>query len=179
MTAPPEGSPGVDILIAEDDALMRENLRTLLEMEGYHCEETADGRTALEMARRSPPRCAILDLVMPGMDGFTVARRLRADPRTCHIHIHCLTGIADAASREEAEKAGFESYMTKPVDPSQLLRIVRGEATEPETVLEESGLSLDEARDLLDRWENAGYRELEAHYKEGQGFIVRGIRPAS
>ncbi len=112
------------------------------------------------------------------MDGFTVARQLRADPRTRDIHIHCLTGITDPAAREAAEQAGFETYMTKPVNPSQLLRVVRGKVKEPETAVEQSGLSLDQARRLLDLWENAGYRGLEASYKEGVGFTVRGVRPA-
>ncbi len=166
----------MDVLIAEDDALMRENLRALLEMEGYHCEEADDGRTAVEMARRSLPRCAILDLAMPGMDGFTAARELRADPRTRGIHIHCLTGITHASAREEAEQAGFETYMTKPVDPLQLLGVIRREMKEPAAV-EASGLSLSEARELLDYWENAGFGELKADYEEGKGFTVRGVRP--
>jgi len=172
MTARP-----VDILIAEDDPLMRQSLRSLLEKEGYLCAEADDGRAAVELARRSPPRCAILDLVMPGMDGLTVARQLRADPRTREMHIHCLTGVSDPSTRERAEEAGFDSYLVKPVDPSQLLRIIRGEAADAETVVEKSGLSLDAARDLLDQWENAGCRDLEASFKEGAGFTVRGVRP--
>ena len=177
MTAHPAEAGPVDILIAEDDALMRQSLRSLLEKEGYHCAETGDGRAAVELARRSPPRCAILDLVMPGMDGLTVARQLRADPRTRDMHIHCLTGVSDPSTREKAEEAGFDSYLVKPVEPSHLLRVIRGEAADADTVVEESGLSLDKARDLLDWWENAGYRDLETSFKEGAGFTVRGIRP--
>jgi CheY-like chemotaxis protein len=177
MTATRAAEAGpVDILIAEDDVLMRRSLRRLLEQEGYHCAEAGDGRAAVEMARRSPPRCAILDLVMPGMDGFTAARQLRADPRTRGIHIHCLTGVADLSAREQARQAGFESCLTKPVDPSQLLRLIRKQMTEPLAV-EASGLSLTDARDLLDYWENAGYQQLKADYEEGKGFTVRGVRP--
>jgi CheY-like chemotaxis protein len=174
-TQPAEAGP-VDILIAEDDVLMRQSLRRLLEQEGYHCAEADDGRAAVEMARRSPPRCAILDLVMPGMDGFTVARQLRADPRTRGVHIHCLTGVTDLSAREEARQAGFETYLTKPVDPSHLLRLIDKEMKEPVAV-EASGLSLTDARDLLDYWENAGYQQLKADYDEGKGFTVRGVRP--
>ena len=86
MTAPPAGSRAVDVLIAEDDALMRQSLRTLLETEGYRCEEADDGRTAVEMARRSLPRCAILDLAMPGMDGYTAARQVRRPAHPRHPH---------------------------------------------------------------------------------------------
>jgi len=62
-------TPVVDVLIAEDDAPMREGLRQLLEGRGYHCVEAADGLRAVELARRCPPRCVLLDLAMPGLDG--------------------------------------------------------------------------------------------------------------
>jgi CheY-like chemotaxis protein len=177
MTATQILESPVDVLIAEDDVLMRRSVRALLENEGYHCAEVDDGRAGVELARRSPPRCAIVDLAMPGMDGITMAHQLRADPRTRDIHIHCLTGITDASTREEAEKAGFESYMTKPMDPLQLLQVIRQGMNRP-VVVEASGLSLTDARDLLDQWENAGYRELEASCKEGTGFSVRGVPPS-
>jgi two-component system, OmpR family, alkaline phosphatase synthesis response regulator PhoP len=179
MTASPEETRPVDVLIAEDDPLVRQTVRRLLEAAGYHCAEAGDGREAVELALHSPPRCAILDLVMPGMDGLTAASQLRADPRTRGMHIHCLTGVPDPSSRALAEEAGFDSYQTKPFVPSQLLGVIRGEAREAETVVERTGLSLDQARDLMDDWENAGYRDLEADYKEGAGFTVRGVRPAS
>jgi CheY-like chemotaxis protein len=177
MTARPAESGPVDILIAEDDPLMRQSLRNLLEREGYHCAEADDGRAAVEMARRSRPRCAILDLVMPVMDGLTVARQLRADPRTREMLIHCLTGVSDPSTRERAEEAGFDSYMVKPVDPSQLLRVIRGEVGHAETVMEKKCLTLEEAREILDQWENAGCHDLKASFKEGEGFTVRGVRP--
>ena len=58
----------------------------------------------------------VLDLGMPELDGFAVARRLRTDPRTAHAHVHCLTGRTDPASRRQAEEAGCELFLTKPVD---------------------------------------------------------------
>ena len=176
MTAPPAGSRAVDVLIAEDDALMRQSLRTLLEMEGYRCEEADDGRTAVEMARR---RCRGAPSWTWRCREWMAARRpvSCADPRTRGIHIHCLTGITDSSARKRAEQAGFETYMTKPVDASQLLGVIRREMKEP-VVVEASGLSLAEARDVLDYWENAGYQDLEASHEEGKGFIVRGVRPA-
>ena len=177
MTATQIMEPLTDVLIAEDDVLMRRSVRALLENEGYLCAEVDDGRAAVELARRSPPRCAIVDLAMPGMDGIATAQQLRADPRTRDIHIHCLTGITDASTREEAAKAGFESYMTKPVNPSQLLQVIRKDMNRPVAV-EVSGLSLTDARDLLDQWENAGYGHLEAFCKEETGFSVRGVPPS-
>jgi len=91
-----EKDPAVDVLIAEDDELLRLSLRLLLEQEGYTCAEAATGREALEAAHRHRPRCVLLDLGMPELDGLAVTRLLRSDPRTRAAHIHCLTGEADA-----------------------------------------------------------------------------------
>jgi CheY-like chemotaxis protein len=115
----------VDILIADDHDLTRWHLRQLLEREGFTCAEAGNGQEAVELARRRLPRCILLDLAMPIKDGFTVARRLRADPRTCGTHIHCLTGYPDQATHREARQAGCELILTKPVDMSALLTVLR------------------------------------------------------
>src|SRR2546421_96841 len=99
MAAPETSAAPVDVLIAEDDALLRWGLRSLLELEGFRCAEAADGLQAVDLARRHRPGCVLLDLALPGLDGFTVARRLRADPQTGGIHIHCLTGLDDPLAR--------------------------------------------------------------------------------
>ncbi len=178
MLAETTAGNSVDVLIAEDDALMRESLRGLLEDAGYLCMEVDDGPKAVAQARRLVPCCAVLDLSMPGLDGFTVARQLREDPRTRGVHIHCLTGRTDLAARQAAHEAGFETYLTKPIDPFQLLRIVHDDVKGREATVV-SGLTLTEAQDVLDGWENAGYRDLNASFEEGKGFSVSGVRPLS
>jgi CheY-like chemotaxis protein len=95
-------SESVDILIVDDDASTRVGLRLYLERHGYRCVEAGDGREALALARTHLPRCVLLDLRLPGLDGFTVARRLRADPRTFSAHIYCLTGLRYNLIREQA-----------------------------------------------------------------------------
>jgi two-component system cell cycle response regulator DivK len=120
-------APAVDILLVEDDAPTRWVLRRLLESEGYTIAEAADGREAVDLTRQCRPQCVFLDLVMPGLDGFAVARTLRQDPRTRGTHIHALTGRTDAASREQALRAGCETYLTKPVNVEQLLDVVHRE----------------------------------------------------
>jgi CheY-like chemotaxis protein len=166
----------VDILIAEDDALVRGYLRHLLEREGYTIAEAADGIQAVDLARRHQPRCVLLDLGMPGKDGFTVARELRLDPRTRTAHIHCLTGRMDSAAREQALRAGCEMYLTKPVNTTQLLEVVgqQVKAAEPEWV---TGLGLAEARDLMDWLENHGCTRMELDYRGEEGFAVRCCSP--
>jgi anti-anti-sigma factor len=159
----------VDVLIAEDDAPTREGIRRLLEQQGYRCAEAGDGREALELARRHLPRCVLLDLRMPALDGLAVACQLRADPRTCGAAIHCLTGLTDEGSRREARAAGCEAYLTKPVDPAALLEVLRPRTGD--TGEWAHGLTKAEAEGLLDWLEAQGATgELAV---EGVGFAVR------
>jgi CheY-like chemotaxis protein len=119
-----QAHPALDVLIAEDDVITRRTLRRLLENEGYACAEADDGREAVEIAKQSPPRLALLDVMMPVMDGFTAAQLLRADPRTRNVHIHFLTARDDVDARRAARHAGGEGLLTKPVDFDGLLDAV-------------------------------------------------------
>jgi two-component system phosphate regulon response regulator PhoB len=165
----------VDVLIVEDDAVLRESLRLLLERAGYTCAEADNGPAVLDLARHQPPRCVLLDLGIPGQDGFKVARLLRADPRTRGLHIHCLTGRSDPATREQADRAGFETVLTKPVDPAQLLGLVAEQVRD--TAVEVGGLTMREAEELLDWLEGLGWDERELILEDG-GFRVRYRRPS-
>ena len=120
-----DGAGHVDVLIADDDALTRRGLRLLLEQWGFRCAEAGDGREAIDLAMRQPPWCVLLDLMMPRLDGLAVARALRADPRTRAAHIHCMSGLADPLARRWAMEAGCESFFVKPVDPAELLGLLR------------------------------------------------------
>jgi CheY-like chemotaxis protein len=171
-------SQAVDVLIVEDDALTRQTLRLQLERHGYRCTEAADGLQALCVAWERPPRCVLLDLVMPGLDGFAVARRLRADLRTFGAHIHCLTGLQDELIQEQARLAGCEALLSKPVEASDLLQVLGrpgGQGGDPSaTVI--SGLTKAQAEDLLDWLENHGCTGLAVTW-EKDGFAVRCICP--
>jgi CheY-like chemotaxis protein len=167
-----KGSDRVDVLIAEDDALTRQCLRALLEQQGLRCVEAGDGREALDLALRRPPRFVLLDVAMPLLDGFAVARALRADPRTRATRIHCVTGLADDQTRQQAREAGCERFLLKPVDPAELLEAVRVPAGPPLI----SGLTLAQAEELLDWLQNHGCTELDVAIEE-QGVSVYGVCP--
>jgi CheY-like chemotaxis protein len=161
----------VDVLIADDDQLVRKSLRSLLEGQGYRCAEAGDGQEAVELARDHPPQCVLLDLSMPGLDGLAVARRLRGDPRTRGVRIHCLTGVAGEEVREQALRAGCETFLPKPVDAARVLQVVGEQCPAPQenTV---TGLMSDEARDLLDWLQNHGCTKLDATL-DATGWAVR------
>jgi two-component system cell cycle response regulator DivK len=123
--SPEPPPPDLDVLIAEDDGDIRFFLRTLLESQGYRCAEAEDGRIAVEIARRCPPRVILLDLMMPNVDGWTAAKQLRADPQTHDVPIHCVTALNFPAARDAAHEAGCDGYLTKPVSPEEILEVVR------------------------------------------------------
>lgn len=121
MGSQPKADAAIDILIAEDDANARGALRQLLEAEGYRCAEAATGEEALQIAQLSPPRLALLDVMMPGPDGFAIARALRADARTRDVRVLFLTGRDDPQARRLARRAGGEILLTKPINWDALL----------------------------------------------------------
>jgi CheY-like chemotaxis protein len=112
------------ILIIEDQREMRENLATILEMEGYTVVRAADGREGLSVARSERPDLILCDVMMPGMDGHEVLRALRADPATLHIPFVFLTAKGDKRDQRTGMNLGADDYLTKPVTVSDLLNAV-------------------------------------------------------
>jgi CheY-like chemotaxis protein len=107
------------ILIVEDNDDARDALRMLLELDGLAVEAAAEGMQALEIVRAKDPDVALVDIGLPGIDGYEVARRVRAaDPR--RPLLIALTGYGQPEDRRRAVEAGFDSLLVKPVDPSAL-----------------------------------------------------------
>jgi CheY-like chemotaxis protein len=111
------------ILVADDNADGREMLRDLLEAWGFQVLEARDGREALASAGRDNPDAILLDLQMPRLDGFAVVRQLREDRRFSATPTVAVTASAQNEARDKALRAGFDAYVTKPVD----FRLLRGE----------------------------------------------------
>ncbi len=108
------------VLIADDKAAGRELVRTVLEKSGCTVFEAADGVEALRCAREHQPDLIILDIHMPGMDGFGVIQELRRDPQFASTPIVALTASAMQGDRERAMSIGFTGYITKPIRLSAL-----------------------------------------------------------
>jgi CheY-like chemotaxis protein len=108
------------VLIADDKATSRELVRTVLEKAGYAVVEASDGIEALRNARESKPDLIILDLHMPGLDGFGVVREIRLDQELAATPCMALTASAMQGDRERALAAGFTAYIAKPIQLSML-----------------------------------------------------------
>ncbi len=113
-------TPAMRILIVEDDADGREALRMQLVMSGYEVHEAIDGESGLELVQRLQPDVVLLDIGLPGLDGYEVARRLKS-AQICP-RLVAITGYGRPEDHERAMTAGFDQHLTKPVDYDELQR---------------------------------------------------------
>ncbi len=108
------------ILVAEDDPLSRELVTELLEDWGYEVVEACDGREALQQIKETSPDLVLLDIQMPILNGFAVVSQLRQDARFAALRVVAVTAYAMQGDREKGLSAGFDAYITKPIDPENL-----------------------------------------------------------
>jgi diguanylate cyclase (GGDEF)-like protein/PAS domain S-box-containing protein len=113
------------ILIVDDDAQNRKLLETLLQPEGYITVSVSSGEEALAEVARVPPDLILLDVMMPGMDGYQVVKLLKEDSSTSNIPVIMITAHVDQAARLAALEAGAEDFLSKPVDRPELWLRVR------------------------------------------------------
>ena len=122
-----EGGPGTGgarrIVLVEDNDDMREGLREVLEQSGHHVKEAHDGITGLAVILAEKPDVAIIDIGLTGMDGYEVARRVRAAFGNS-VLLLAMTGHGLESNRLQALSAGFDTHVTKPVDIEQVVRIL-------------------------------------------------------
>ena len=122
---PPAGAPRHRILVVEDNADNREMMRILLESAGHQVHDTGDGVSGVEAAVQLAPDTVLVDIGLPGIDGYEVARRIRAKLRD-RCRLIALSGYGQQKDRERAFDAGFDDHLLKPVDPARLLEVLSG-----------------------------------------------------
>ncbi|HEX8788834.1 MAG TPA: PAS domain S-box protein, partial [Telluria sp.] len=115
---------GQRILVVDDNRDAADTLGLLLEADGAEVRVVYDGRSALAMAEAFLPSSVLLDIGMPGMDGFEVARRLRQDERFMHLRIVALTGWGQDTDRRQTRNRGFSNHLTKPVSVEDLQQVL-------------------------------------------------------
>lgn len=117
--------PGGRILVVDDDPADRMLLKRLLGSQGYDVREVADGESALAELRRDPPDLVILDILLPGVDGYDICRHLKGDPRTRLIPVIMITGLDHFEARLRGVDLGVDDFLVKPYRFEELRARVR------------------------------------------------------
>ena len=116
---------GERVLVVDDDAVIRQLIVVNLELEGYEVHTAEDGQDALDKIKQVDPKVVTLDIMMPRLDGWETAARLRADPETAHVKVVLLSARAQEADLRRGHGIGVDAYLTKPFDPDDLVETVR------------------------------------------------------
>jgi two-component system, OmpR family, alkaline phosphatase synthesis response regulator PhoP len=124
-------APAVTVLIVDDEQRLRDLVRGYLEREGFTVLTAADGHTALDLARQDAPNVVVLDLMLPGIDGLEVCRRLRT---FSDAYVIMLTAKAEEIDRIVGLEVGADDYLTKPFSPRELIAGVRAMLRRPRQV---------------------------------------------
>ena len=119
-TSPATATRRRRILIVDDNEDAREGLRLLLTYVGHEVQTSADASSALDKLRTFQPEIALIDIGLPGVDGYALARMARQTPEARATCLVALTGYGRAEDRQKALAAGFDAHMIKPVDPDRL-----------------------------------------------------------
>jgi CheY-like chemotaxis protein len=114
-----------NILIIDDDKWIAMSTSMVLEEEGFEVHSSLGGLDGLEKARKLAPKVILLDIMMPGMDGWETLDRLRADPQTREIPVVVFTAREQALGRRRATANGAEEYLQKPFRPATLVKILK------------------------------------------------------
>ena len=116
---------GTRILVVDDEPAIRLLCRVNLQADGFMVKEAPDGAAAVALAHEWQPDLILLDVMMPGEDGFAVAERIRDDPQLSGVRVMFLTARADIGDNERARGTGVVGHITKPFNPSSLSDEVR------------------------------------------------------
>jgi len=118
--------PRMNVLLVEDDLSLSDGIARILLSAGHAVDARTSGVEALEATRQGRFDLVLLDIGLPGMNGYDVVRRLRADPRTQAATVIAVTGDGQEADRQRALEAGFDLHLVKPVAPEQLAGLFVG-----------------------------------------------------
>lgn len=120
------------VLVVDDDDVIRQLICVNLELEGFEVATAVDGQDCLDKVAEVDPVVVTLDVMMPRLDGWETARRLRDDPATAELKVVLLSARAQEADLERGTRIGVDAYLTKPFDPDELIAVVRRLAGLPE-----------------------------------------------
>ncbi|WP_312888116.1 MULTISPECIES: response regulator transcription factor [Nonomuraea] len=113
------------VLVVDDDEVIRQLIAVNLSLEGFEVSTATDGQDCLERVHDVMPDVITLDVMMPYLDGWVTAERLRADEATSHIKVVLITARAQDDDKRRGMNIGVDAYLTKPFDPAELIQVVR------------------------------------------------------
>jgi CheY-like chemotaxis protein len=114
------------VLFADDDADTRDLFSLTLSLSGFSVEVARNGEEAWDRTQALIPQAVVTDIVLPGIDGFELCRRIKGDTRTAAIPVLAVSGYTRPGYLDEASRAGFHSFLLKPISPDDLVAKVRG-----------------------------------------------------
>jgi len=119
-------APSRRVLVVDDNVSAAQSMAMILKLEGYDVQVAFDGRSVTETVRSFRPAAILMDIGLPGIDGYEVARRIRQDPDLSSgiDLLAALTGYAEPESRRRSRAAGFDQHLVKPVDPEAVLALL-------------------------------------------------------
>ncbi|MFG1942170.1 response regulator transcription factor [Nonomuraea sp. NPDC048826] len=113
------------VLVVDDDEVIRQLIAVNLNLEGFEVVTATDGQDCLDRVLDVRPDVVTLDVMMPLLDGWTTAERLRSDDATRHIKVVLITARAQDDDKRRGREIGVDAYLTKPFDPGELIQVVR------------------------------------------------------
>jgi CheY-like chemotaxis protein len=113
------------VLVVDDDDVIRQLITVNLELEGFEVETAMDGQDCLDKVKDVRPDVVTLDIMMPRLDGWETAVKLREDPETADVKVVLLSARAQEADVQRGSRIGVDAYLTKPFDPDELITVVR------------------------------------------------------
>jgi DNA-binding response OmpR family regulator len=113
------------VLVVDDDEVIRQLIAVNLQLEGFEVLTATDGQDCLDRVRDIAPDVITLDVMMPRLDGWVTATQLRRNPETAGIKVVLITARAQEDDKARGRRIGVDAYLTKPFDPSEMIRIVR------------------------------------------------------
>src|ERR1700746_1506561 len=114
------------VLVVDDDEVIRQLIAVNLTLEGFDVATAVDGQDCLDKVAAIDPDVITLDIMMPRLDGWVTASQLRRNPATSGIKVVLITARAQEDDRMRGQQIGVDAYLTKPFDPSEMIRVVRG-----------------------------------------------------
>jgi two-component system, OmpR family, response regulator len=118
--AEPASNQALRILVVDDNVDAAESIAMLLSLDGHDVRSVHDAQRALDLAAEFGPDLVLLDIGLPGMDGYEVARRLRLRQDVTNVRLVAVTGYGQQEDRDRARDAGFDQHLVKPVEPDAL-----------------------------------------------------------